>query len=278
MHNIILDEEIKNLLPTLDSKTYMSLEESIVHYGCMFPLVTWQHILIDGYNRYAICIKHDIPFYTIEKDFDSRDDVLIWVISNQVSRRNLTPMQLSYYRGMHYNKEKKRVNNPNGNNQHKVVESQNETQPQTTGTAALLAKQYDVSRNTILRDKDAALAIDAIGEASKEAKGMVLSGEAKIDKKELKRLSAAPDSEIRLIVDDILNGLYDKRNIFPDTPPVSPIGVTLASVQSIEAAIVKSFDLFDKHLLGIKRKTDKTRLKTQLGKCINALEELQKRV
>ena len=47
---IRIDEEFKNLLPTLDKETYAWLEENLQTNGCREPLVTWEGILIDGYN------------------------------------------------------------------------------------------------------------------------------------------------------------------------------------------------------------------------------------
>jgi len=108
MRNIVIDEEFRSLLPALDKETYALLEANIIENGCRDALVLWNGtILIDGYNRYAICTAHDIPFKTVNREFNSRDEVLIWIISNQVSRRNLTQMQLSHYRDLHYRKEVK---------------------------------------------------------------------------------------------------------------------------------------------------------------------------
>jgi hypothetical protein len=45
--------------------------------GCRDPLVLWNGILIDGYNRYKICTENNIPFKTIDKEFASREEVLI---------------------------------------------------------------------------------------------------------------------------------------------------------------------------------------------------------
>jgi N6-adenosine-specific RNA methylase IME4 len=45
--------------------------------------------LIDGHNRLKICNKHGIEYRTTEKQFDSRNDVLLWIIDNQLARRNL---------------------------------------------------------------------------------------------------------------------------------------------------------------------------------------------
>jgi len=84
-----IDKEFKSLIPTLTAEEYQGLEQSIIVEGCRDALVTWQDTLIDGHNRYEICSKNSIPFKTIEKVFDSRDDVMLWIIDNQLSRRNL---------------------------------------------------------------------------------------------------------------------------------------------------------------------------------------------
>ena len=107
MPEVIIDEEFRLLLPTLDGETLRLLEDSILQHGCRDPLVLWNGILIDGYNRYKICTHHDIPFNTVNMEFDSRDEVLIWIITNQVSRRNLTPIQLGHFCGLHYIVDKK---------------------------------------------------------------------------------------------------------------------------------------------------------------------------
>lgn len=52
------DPEFKGLLPPLASEEYEGLEQSLLAEGCRDPLVIWQGILIDGYNRYALCLKH----------------------------------------------------------------------------------------------------------------------------------------------------------------------------------------------------------------------------
>jgi len=49
------------------------------------------NILVDGHNRYEICTAHGKPFETVEIEFASRDDAMVWIIDNQFSRRNLTP-------------------------------------------------------------------------------------------------------------------------------------------------------------------------------------------
>ena len=107
MQKIIIDEEFKALLPALDEDTYAMLEENLMQNGCRDSIVLWGDILIDGHNRHEICSKHNIPFNTINRDFGSREEALIWIISTQVARRNLTQIQLSHFRGLHYIVDKK---------------------------------------------------------------------------------------------------------------------------------------------------------------------------
>ena len=86
---IHIDNEFKNLIPPLTNEEYKGLEESILKEGCRDSLVTWNGTLIDGHNRYEICTKHNIPFETVEHNFDSRQAVIEWIILNQFGRRNL---------------------------------------------------------------------------------------------------------------------------------------------------------------------------------------------
>lgn len=84
-----IDKEFQSLIPPLTAEEYAGLEESILTEGCRDALITWGDVLIDGHNRYEICTKHGIPFDTIEMDFPTRDDVIVWIIKNQFGRRNL---------------------------------------------------------------------------------------------------------------------------------------------------------------------------------------------
>ena len=215
MQEIIIDPEFKKLLPELDSETLAWLEESLLEYGCMNPLVLWGDILIDGHNRYEIIKKHDLPFNTISMEFDSRDDVIIWIISTQVARRNLNQIQLSYYRGLHYSADKR----VQGTNNQFVQESEKaHSGPFHSNTAERLAEQYNVSRNTIKRDSEFADAINSIGEISPEAKRRILSGSSGITRKHLKTLVQGAEDDIREVAENIENGTFERKFFTRDEP------------------------------------------------------------
>ena len=84
-----IDSEFKNLIPALTDEEYKGLEQSILSEGCRDALVLWGDILVDGHNRYEICTKHGIEYKTVQKAFGSRDDVKLWMIGNQLARRNI---------------------------------------------------------------------------------------------------------------------------------------------------------------------------------------------
>lgn len=88
-----IDAEFSTLIPPLNADEYSRLEQSIIDEGCRDAIILWNNIIIDGHNRYRICKKHNIPYKIITKDFSSRQDVIIWMFQNQLSRRNLTDFQ-----------------------------------------------------------------------------------------------------------------------------------------------------------------------------------------
>ena len=90
---IKIDDEIRDLLPPLTEYEYKNLEQSILDEGCREAIVLWGEIIVDGHNRYNICIKHNISFNTVQKEFASRDEVINWIIKNQVGRRSLNDFQ-----------------------------------------------------------------------------------------------------------------------------------------------------------------------------------------
>lgn len=84
-----IDAEFQSLIPPLTYEEKKMLEESILNEGCRDAIVVWNDTIIDGHNRYEICTKHNIPFETVNRDFDSRNDAIEWIIKNQFGRRNL---------------------------------------------------------------------------------------------------------------------------------------------------------------------------------------------
>ena len=58
------DEEFKHLIRPLLRKEYLQLEQNLLADGCRDPIVVWHDVIVDGHNRYEICMRHGIPFDT----------------------------------------------------------------------------------------------------------------------------------------------------------------------------------------------------------------------
>lgn len=92
--NIVINEELQKYIDPLTPNEYAALERSLLAEGCRDALVLWGEVLIDGHNRYEICSKYDLPYKTVQNDsFKSLDDVLLWMIDNQLGRRSVSDFQ-----------------------------------------------------------------------------------------------------------------------------------------------------------------------------------------
>ena len=108
-----IDPELNEVLPDLSNEDCKALEESLLTEGFKgAPIIIWQgkDIIIDGHNRYQICKKHNIPFEAKEIEFSNKDEVTLWMVKQQMGRRNLTPLQrielAEKYRPMYRKKAK----------------------------------------------------------------------------------------------------------------------------------------------------------------------------
>jgi len=92
---ISIDSDFHELLVPLTAEERAGLEKSLLAEGCRDPLVIWagHGILLDGHNRLPICQEHDIPYETVEIELPDRAAAKIWIIRNQLARRNLSNYQ-----------------------------------------------------------------------------------------------------------------------------------------------------------------------------------------
>jgi len=85
-----IKEEFKKLIPPLSSEEFAQLEQNCFNDGIRDAICTWQGYIIDGHNRYVIATKHGLEYKTEEMEFDNEDRAKIWIIENQLGRRNIT--------------------------------------------------------------------------------------------------------------------------------------------------------------------------------------------
>jgi hypothetical protein len=245
--NIVILDELRSLIPPLVNEEYKQLEDNILTHGCQTPLQIWQttkknleisyekdddiaYILIDGHNRFSICQTHNLPFEIYQLSFTSIKEAKDYMINLQLGRRNLSPTQTAYFRGLRYNNEKadKLVNLSKGQNVPSSEIDENSIANLSKGqnvlsggsTAERLAKEYQVNEKTIKRDAEFAKGLEKL---SVELRNKILDGSLKIDKGFIQEIGKN---------DSIKSPVYDLSNLqiehLKDTP--SPIKTQIDSI------------------------------------------------
>jgi hypothetical protein len=218
------------LLPKLTKDERKALEESLLKEGCRDPIVIWRGTIIDGHNRYSICQKHNIPFQVKEMDeLADEDAVNMWMINNQLSRRNLTDEQRERFIGILHNTSKKGqggARDRSGRKSKAQIEPLKNADPkESDSTAETIAKQQGVSRETVKRAGKYALALDRISKVSPEAEAKIMSGEARsiIKKSDIRDLAEAPEAEVQKVVEAIEKDKPVKRLKTTQSPGKEPL-------------------------------------------------------
>jgi len=88
----ITDHEFKKLIPPLSEEERTQLEQNILlKRKCYDAITLWNGIIIDGHNRFEICTEHGIEFEIKEMTFSCREEAKLWILENQLARRNVPP-------------------------------------------------------------------------------------------------------------------------------------------------------------------------------------------
>ena len=175
---------------------------------------TWNGIIVDGHNRYEICSKHGIEFKTIERKFDSRDHVILWMLENQLGKRNLTDNKRSMYIQMIYDQRVKMVGG-DGSNQYKKSNGITvlPLPPDNKRTSEKLAEELGVSRSTVDRDVAYGRAVKSLSQGNKDIEDILVS-EDFASKKEITALAKLPEDKAQMI--------YDQRVKMVGAQPENP--------------------------------------------------------
>ena len=213
-----IDPEFRSLLPTLTTEESAALEESIEREGCRDALIVWGDTLVDGHNRHEICTRRGFPFKVRKMDFDSREDVIIWICANQNARRNITPEQKAYLVGKRMEAEKSKLGGNRKSKPHDeaLIEEKGKT-------SARIAKEIGVARATVERAAQYARAVDTLAADSPTIKRKILSGEIKLPRATIVEIAAKPEAERKAAVGrmergdhpitDTMDALYSGDNV-----------------------------------------------------------------
>ena len=227
--NIVILPVLKDLIRSLDNDEIGQLKANILANGCQDSLKIWQttqkvinpdsatnkeqFVLIDGHNRYKICTENNVSFAVSIMKFQSLDDVISWMIDLQLGRRNMSPNEIAYYRGLKYNQEKK------------IEKTDNFSSTGTSlKTSQKLAEQYGINEKTIRRDAEFAKGVERL---SPELKRDFLNGNVKVSKKDIEELGKADVKEKVSTIEAITTYITPKRDVqAPKVETIVPLVIT----------------------------------------------------
>ncbi|MDQ1090401.1 MULTISPECIES: hypothetical protein [unclassified Siphonobacter] len=203
---ITILQELKELIPPLTPDELQQLEQNILKHGVKDPVTIWEtttsiagideqslpvYILIDGHNRFSIVQTHHLDFRINLVHFGSMAEVKDYMIDHQLGRRNLTPEQASYLRGLRYLQQK----NVRGGNQYS---------PEQENISVNLGKEYGVSSRTIKRDGDFAAGLEKL---TTEFKSDILSGKQKLPKASINAISKVKTKQLFNTPEEVQNAI-----------------------------------------------------------------------
>ena len=192
---IKIDPEFQALIPVLKQDEFEKLKESVSVEGCRDPIVLWagHDILLDGHNRFKICQELGKMFRTTELNFEDRDHAMLWIVKNQLGRRNLNDKQFSVMIATEYNLTKKIEGGDKKSEDHK--KSLDENHQVIGSTRERIATKHNVTPWKVQTSVELAEALDAIKEVAPEMAEKLITEEIDVSKKNITLVGQALNSE-----------------------------------------------------------------------------------
>ena len=134
------------------------LENSLIREGCKEPIAVWHSCILDGHKRYEICSYEEIEYVTVEMDFATKDEALLWVCKKHLATVKPSSIAYRYLLGKRYGYEKKSYKR----NPQKVPIMNSDRAKQAGPVCCLLADEATLNYNTIKRYSTFAIRMDII--------------------------------------------------------------------------------------------------------------------
>jgi DNA modification methylase len=204
MTELLINPEFKKLIPPLTPEEFAQLEQNCLVEGIRDAIVTWNGYIIDGHNRYEIAQRYDLEFKVIKSKFESENDVIEWMIFNQLGRRNLTVPQKDYLIGKRYDNEKQRHGG-----QIKFAAENIDSRPMgknfpSVSTAEKIANEYGISDRQVKINSEFAKGLDLISAVAPEKTNEILLEKTNLRKQEVKEFSKLPKEAEKQIKQETL--------------------------------------------------------------------------
>ena len=297
MIKLRIDPEFQSLIPALSQEEFELLEQNIIRDGCREPISIWNDVILDGHNRYKICLQHSIPFNVMQIGVTSQQDAIAWICANQLGRRNISIETRKYLIGKRYDAEKNKATEQNlyqGINPPaaKMLPPGSPAR-RVPRTSTTLGKEYNVSHATIQKYGQYAKAIDKLADRNHSIVPKILSGKVKVSQEKLIELAQFPKDAMHDIcqqmdvasTDSLLYSQtrkiinipkHEKQKTIKDMPDYDPdaeVSILTLTIPSWQGVISRVVSALSVHPVSGKARS---KLKNELFALSHSLVELMK--
>jgi N6-adenosine-specific RNA methylase IME4 len=196
-----IKEEFKNMIPALTSEEYSQLEKNCLAEGIREKIITWDNVIIDGHNRYAIAKQHGLEFDVEDINFKDIYDATEWILNNQLGRRNVTKEQKDYLIGKRYENEKQRHGG-------QLPKKGGDKMSPPFRSRELIAKDIGINSKEVERNEQFAKGVDKMDDGLKQK---VLQGKSELKKQDVREIAKSEPEFVAKSEDDILKKAKEIR-------------------------------------------------------------------
>ncbi len=243
-----IDPEFRDLLPPLTDEEISELRNDLKSRGCLYPVLVWDGVLVEGHHRFSLCLDLGIACPTKPISFGSRDECIEWILSHSLSRRNLSPRWREEIVGKLY-LARKRAGRGDGSG----------------STANKVAEEASVSPSTVRR---AAKRAEVRESLTPELRKAILDGRAQCDAKTEEKLIELSDKKQKAIARKAKKEPVNVKDELQPPPPEEPPHVSLSERAAPYSMVYRELG----HCLTTLQSVNELGLNPELSACFERLE------
>lgn len=234
-----IDSEFRRLVFPYSKEEYVALEQQILQYGCQQPVIVWYGYIIQGFERYNVCIAHGIAFEIKNISFRVREEVISIICREELSTRRLPENQCRYLIGKRYNADVIiGAHNAAGTDQFKerikreLSKGRKPYESSAGRTKERLAMEYHLNQCSIARYAVYAQAIDYIAGIKPETANQILAGKMKTSMEAVMVCCGKAENEVTKLLEAPGESLNVKKAAFRED-------------EAVKSATIKDMPAFD---------------------------------
>ena len=208
----IIDQKFRLLKYHFVPTDTSSLEADICKNGCLSPILIWNGIIIDGHKRFDICTRFHIPYKLESINFDSRENAICYICTDELKNYDLTSVARNYLIGKLF--EARKVISKRYAQQERKDSVPKLGRPVNFSfqNAIDIGNEYNISHNTVYKYGIYTKALDNIILKEPDLAHKIFSETLKISHYNIIELSRLSSGELKNLNQQITDDKIDRIN------------------------------------------------------------------